>query len=89
MATSEFWQRLSASMASSHEWEGSLVADSARSPRGTSKLWMGLDVASILGAATVATMYEQHTGLMDGAEGLWRGTLLQNRPMWTLLALLC
>jgi exopolysaccharide biosynthesis polyprenyl glycosylphosphotransferase len=76
-------------MASSHEWEGSLVAESARSQRGTSKLWMILDVASILAAATVATMYERHTGLMEGAEGLWRGTLFENRPMWTLLALLC
>ena len=50
---------------------------------------MMLDVISILVAATAATMYELHTGLMDGAIGLWQGTLFQNRPMWALLALLC
>jgi exopolysaccharide biosynthesis polyprenyl glycosylphosphotransferase len=89
MATSDFWQRLSASMASSHEWEFSRVAESARPLRGTSKLWMMMDVISILGAAVVATMYELHTGLMDGAIEFWQGTLFQHRPMWALLALLC
>ena len=76
-------------MASSHEWEGGLTADSARTPRRTSKIWMVLDVVTIVGAAVVATMYEMHTGPLDGARGLWRGTLFQNRPMWILLALLC
>ena len=76
-------------MASSHEWEGGLTADSARTPRRTSKIWMVLDVVTIVGAAVVSTMYEMHTGPLDGARGLWRGTLFQNRPMWILLALLC
>ncbi len=89
MATSEFWQRLSASVASSHEWEGSLAAETPRGTGGTVKLWMALDVVSILGAAVLATTYRLHTGPMEEAEGFWQGTLIHGRSMWILLALLC
>ena len=89
MATSEFWQRLSASMASSHEWEGSLSGETPRGTRGTVKLWMVLDVVSILGAAIIATMYDLHTGPVEEIEAFWRGTLIHGRSMWILLALLC
>jgi len=88
MATSEFWQRLSASMASSREWEGAMGSESPRGARGTATLWMVLDAVTILGAAMLATMYSQHQGLLEGAEGFWRGTLFHGRPMWILLALL-
>jgi exopolysaccharide biosynthesis polyprenyl glycosylphosphotransferase len=89
MATSEFWQRLSASVASSHEWEGSLAGETPRGTGGTVKLWMALDVVSILGAAALATMYRLHTGPVEEAEGFWQGTLIHGRSMWILLALLC
>jgi len=89
MATSEFWQRLSASLASSHEWEGGMAVENARTPRGTTKLWMVLDLVSIVLAAVLATMYKLRTGPVDGARGLWRGTLFYHRPMWILMALLC
>ena len=89
MATSEFWQRLSASMASSHEWEGGLAGESVRGARGTSKLWMILDATSIFGAAILATLYKLHTGPLEGARGFWDGTLINGRSMWILLALLC
>lgn len=75
-------------MASSHEWEAGLPPESPRSPRGTAKIWIVLDVVSILAASTAATMYELNTGLMNGALGLWQGKLFNNRPMWILLALL-
>lgn len=89
MATTEFWQRLSASMASSHEWEGSLAKETPRETRGAAKLWMVLDVASVLAAAILATLYGLHTGPVEGAEGLWQGTLISGRSIWILLALLC
>ena len=89
MATSEFWQRLSASMASSHEWEGSLAGEPPRGARGTAKLWMVTDVASVLVAAGIATMYNLHTGPFEEAENLWQGTLISGKSTWILLALLC
>ena len=89
MATSEFWQRLSATMASSHEWEGGVAGEPARGVRGTAKLWMVMDVISIAGAATLATIYKSHTDEGDGVRGLWDGTLLHARSVWTLVALLC
>jgi len=76
-------------MASSHEWEGGLAGEPARGARGTARLWMVLDVISIVSAAMVATMYKFHTGLVEGAKGFWQGTLIHGRPMWILLALLC
>ena len=87
MASSEFWQRLSASVASSHDWESDLEGESLRGARGTSKLWMTMDGLSIVGAAILATLYEFHTGPVALADGLWNGTLIQGRPMWILLAL--
>ncbi len=89
MATSEFWQRLSATMASSHEWEGGVAGEPARGVRGTAKLWMVMDVISIAGAATLATIYKSHTNEGDGVRGLWDGTLLHGRTVWILVALLC
>ena len=76
-------------MASTQEWDGGLAGEPARGARGAVKLWMAMDVISILVATIVATMYELHTGPVDGARGLWRGTLFYGRPMWILLALLC
>lgn len=89
MATSEFWQRVSASVSSSAEWAGPTPREGARAGRGTMKLWMFLDAATIVGAAILATMYELHRGLMAEARDFWQGTLINGRPMGILLALLC
>ena len=89
MATSEFWQRISSSVSSSPDWAGGAVASSTRSSRGTPKLWMILDVLTVLGAAILATLYKFQTGPMDGAKGFWQGTLIHGRSMSILLALLC
>jgi exopolysaccharide biosynthesis polyprenyl glycosylphosphotransferase len=89
MATSEFWQRVSASVSSSPEWAGGVAATSTRSSRGTAKLWMILDGITVLGAAILSTLYEFHTGPMAGAKGFWQGTLIYGRSMGILLALLC
>ncbi|MGB6827125.1 MAG: hypothetical protein WBE41_03705, partial [Terracidiphilus sp.] len=89
MASSDFWQRLSASVASSADWEAGLAGNAARGTRGTIKLWMTLDALTVIGAATLATMYELHTGPVAGARGLWHGTLFRVSSRWILLGLLC
>jgi exopolysaccharide biosynthesis polyprenyl glycosylphosphotransferase len=50
---------------------------------------MILDGITVLGAATLATLYEVHAGPMAGVKGFWRGTLIHGRSMGILLALLC
>jgi len=89
MATSEFWQRVSASISTSQEWEEGPVSGHSRSARGAVLLWMLLDAASILAAAMLAIVYEFHTSPVAGAKGFWHGTLIQGRSMGILLALLC
>jgi len=88
MATSDFWQRVSASVSTSPEWAGGATGERIRESRGTTKLWMVLDAITILGSAVLATLYERHTGPLAGAKGFWHGTLIHGRPMWILLALL-
>jgi exopolysaccharide biosynthesis polyprenyl glycosylphosphotransferase len=88
MATSEFWQRVSASV-SSPEWAGGTGAESPRDSRGAAKLWMVLDAFTVLASATVATLYTLHTGPVAGVRGFWHGTLFHGRSMWILIALFC
>ncbi len=89
MATSDFWQRLSSSVSSPTEWAEGHDAGSTRGSRGKAKLWMVLDVLTILGSAVLATLWQMHTGPVAGAKGFWHGTLFQGRSMGILLALLC
>jgi len=89
MASSDFWQRLSASVASSADWEAGLAGNSARGTRGTVKLWMVLDILTAVGAAFLATMYELHAGPVRSARGFWHGTLFHGSSRWILLGLLC
>ena len=89
MATSEFWQRVSASVSSSPDWAGVANVEPPRAMRGTTTLWMTLDLVTVLGSAVLATLYEYHTGPVAGAKGFWHGTLIQGRSMGILLALVC
>lgn len=89
MATSDFWQRLSASVSASQEWAEGGDSVSPRNSRATAKLWMALDGATILASATLATLYQMHTGPLAGARGFWHGTLIHGRSMGILLAMLC
>src|SRR5580765_6401360 len=88
MATSEFWQRVSASV-SSPEWAGRAGKNSARDGQGTSKFWMLLDAVTVLGAAALATLYEFRMSPLTEVRSFWQGTLIQGRSMGILLALLC
>ena len=53
------------------------------------KVWMFLDVLTILASAAIATFYERRTGPVIGARAFYHGTLFQGRSMSILLALLC
>jgi exopolysaccharide biosynthesis polyprenyl glycosylphosphotransferase len=50
---------------------------------------MVLDALTVVGAAVLATLYERQTGPVAGARGFVHGTLIQNRSMGILTALLC
>ncbi len=88
MATSEFWQRVSASVSSSPELAAGPAGNPMRGTPPTGKLWMILDVFTTFGAAILATLYEMHTGPLAGARGFWHGTLIHGRSRGILLALL-
>ena len=89
MATSDFWQRLSAYESSSQEWAERSAGDAVRGPRGKAHFWMFLDAMTILACAIFATLYKLHTGPLAGARGFLHGTLIHGRSMGILLAFLC
>ncbi|MGB7267235.1 MAG: sugar transferase [Terracidiphilus sp.] len=89
MASSDFWQRLSSSLAAPVEWEAAAAASPSRGSRGASTLWMALDAVTVFGAAIVTTLYEFHTTPVAGARGLWHDTLIHGHSTEILLALLC
>ncbi len=89
MATSGFWQRLSASASASSHWAEGAHPVSARGLRGKAALWICLDALTVIGAAALTTLYEQHTGPVAGVQGLVHNNLIQHRPWGILVALLC
>lgn len=88
MASSEFWQRVSASLVATRERELPPNPEAIRNDRGSVKLWITVDVVTIVVAATLATLYELQKGPISGARGFWHGTLIDGRSMSALLALL-
>ena len=88
MASSDFWQRLSSSVSSSPDWGENAVGKSVRGAWGTAKVWMILDILTIIGATVLATLYDYRTGLAAGAIGFWHGTLIHGRSRGILLVLL-
>lgn len=89
MATSEFWQRVSASVSSPPAWVADAPAFRNRRSEGKVKFWMFIDFFTVLIAATIATVYERQITPAAGARNLYHGTLFGGRPMWILLGLLC
>jgi exopolysaccharide biosynthesis polyprenyl glycosylphosphotransferase len=89
MATSDFWQRVSASVATPSDWSADTARDASRSSQGKVKLWMFLDFLTVLVSAIIATIYERHTSPVVGARAFYNGTLFYGRSMWILLGLLC
>jgi exopolysaccharide biosynthesis polyprenyl glycosylphosphotransferase len=89
MATSEFWQRVSASEPATPEWVEASAKGAVRGLRGKARFWMALDAITILASAVFATLYRMHTSPLAGARGFWHGTLIHGRSMGILLVLLC
>jgi len=89
MATSGFWQKLTANISSSEQWTERPSAGSSSSSRGMVVLWMVMDGITVLVSAALVTFYERHTGLVAGAKSLWHGALIQGHSMGILLAALC
>jgi exopolysaccharide biosynthesis polyprenyl glycosylphosphotransferase len=89
MASSDFWQRLSTSLALSAEWESSVSGGSTRSSRTAAKLWMFADVVTVVIASVLTTIFKFHTTPLSGARAALQGTLFFGRSMWILLTLLC
>lgn len=75
MATSDFWQRISATVSSSLERAGGFEGNAARPVRGATRLWMVLDGFMVIAAAAIATLYRLHRPLADASRMVWRGTL--------------
>ncbi|MGB7549218.1 MAG: sugar transferase [Terracidiphilus sp.] len=89
MATTDFWQRVTASVSSPSEWAGEAAGGSTRSSQGKVKLWMLMDVLTVILSALLATTYELHTGPVAGARRFYSGKLFYGLSMEILLALLC
>ena len=89
MATSDFWQRVSASVSSPLEWQAVSDRKRTHAPQGRAKMYMALDTMTILVSAAIATIYRKKTGPLMAARELWHGTLVHGRPVWILLGLLC
>ena len=89
MATSEFWQKISDTVSSSHEWVGEDADDQVRKLRGTARVWIILDLVTIVGSAVIATLLELKKAPLAGIKGFWHGTLIHGRSMGVLVALLC
>jgi exopolysaccharide biosynthesis polyprenyl glycosylphosphotransferase len=87
MATSDFWQKVSSSV-SSPEWSAGAAAPGHRTAGSTSRMWMVLDVLTVLVAATASTLIYFGTGPVLGVREFWHGTLIEGRSMSLLLALL-
>ena len=87
MATTDFWQRVSATVASS-EWMEESTGATARNSARTSKLWMMMDAVTVVGAVIVATCVEAYLKLFPGVKEFWRQSMVERRSTGLLLALL-
>jgi exopolysaccharide biosynthesis polyprenyl glycosylphosphotransferase len=85
MATTEFWQRVSASVSSSSNWPEGTEERTVRGLRGTAKLWMALDGLMVMAAALFAMFYRMQMELVAGAGNSWSSSLFRMRPTGLLL----
>jgi len=88
MATSEFWQRLAASMTSVQDVERLSASDRPLAARGSSKIWILLDIFTVMASVTAATIYEFHNRSL-GARGLWLVALTHSQHAILLFGMLC
>lgn len=88
MATSDFWQKLSSSVFPPADASGTNSSYASRSSQGQIKLWVILDLVTILVAGLIAISHEIHIGPKEAAERLLAGTLFQDHSSGSLLAIL-
>ena len=62
---------------------------SRRNSAAKGKFWIFLDLITVIGAVTLATIYKFRTNPWVEARGFWQGTLIHGRSMSILLVLLC
>ena len=89
MATSDFWEKISASMLTSPRWQETLVERANRNSSTKGGYWIAVDVMTIVASAALATYYKFRTSPLAEVKGFWHGTLIPGRSMGVLLALLC
>ena len=90
MASSGFWERLSASLQSGREWESPAVEEfPSHTRRGPMAVWMLADGVTILAAATAAVFYRLHTVSLAGANSFWTEAVSPRHPLSIPLALIC
>lgn len=87
MATSDFWQKVSASV-SSPEWASGVATRASRSSSAASRLWMLMDAVTVLVVSTLATLLFFRIGPVQAVRQFYHGTLIEGRSMSLLLALL-
>lgn len=85
MATTGIWQRVSGAL-STVGTDPDTQAKGGSLLRGKSRLWMVLDVATVLVSAVIATSVEKRIGPLTGARAFYHGTLFHGRSMGILLA---
>ena len=88
MATSDFWQKISTSVLSSSDSVGEALGTNPRSAPDQAKLWIVLDVLTILAATLIAIAHELHLGPIAASKKFLAGTLFQAHSTSILLAIL-
>jgi exopolysaccharide biosynthesis polyprenyl glycosylphosphotransferase len=89
MATSDFWQRVSASVSTYPRGLESTAERPGRNWPNKGGFWIIIDILTVIVTTAIATVYKFHTSPIAGAKGFWHGTLIQGRSMGILMALLC
>jgi exopolysaccharide biosynthesis polyprenyl glycosylphosphotransferase len=89
MATSDFWERVSATVSSSPEGAGESAGTPARISKGAARLWMFVDALTIIVSAFIALWLELHLGPLVGARAFYQGTLFPGHSLWSQLGILC
>jgi exopolysaccharide biosynthesis polyprenyl glycosylphosphotransferase len=89
MATSELWQRISATVEQPGERAGDWSRGGRRNLQSQLTLWILLDVVTIAVSAVAATIYKTHAGPIKNAREFYHGALVHGQSMGILFAFLC
>ena len=79
MATSDFWQRVSETVAKPAAWAGEGHEDGPRSTQRTSKAWMLMDAVTIAIATVVAIGIKSHKGFWQSLRWMSSGAMLHTQ----------